>query len=161
MITSCLKTFVETIVTKNNSICMEQTSFITSKYETQSGKDFAQSTCRILHALRKPSRKRARKTSIVQADSRSRSTQARSDTCHELLVVFGLSTLNSNRTNNKPRKKLANRKRRYVLATLRDSNTILCTNSQTLYTEGLERLRRRQLRKLRRQREPKKEPEIG
>ena len=30
-----------------------------------------------------------------------------------------------------------------VLATLRDSNTILCTNSQTLYTEGLVRLRRR------------------
>ena len=31
----------------------------------------------------------------------------------------------------------------YFFATLRDSNTILCTNSQTLYTEGLERLRRR------------------
>ena len=27
----------------------------------------------------------------------------------------------------------------YVLATLRDSNTIMCTNSQMLYTEGLER----------------------
>ena len=32
-----------------------------------------------------------------------------------------------------------------VLATLWDSNTILCTNSQTLYTEGLVRLRRRQI----------------
>ena len=32
-----------------------------------------------------------------------------------------------------------------VLATLRDSNTVLCTNSQTLYTEGLVRLRRRQI----------------
>ena len=31
----------------------------------------------------------------------------------------------------------------YVLAILRDSNTILCTNSQTLYGEDLERLRRR------------------
>ena len=133
MITSCLKTFVETIVTKNNSICMEQTSFITSKCETQSSKDFAQSKCRILHALRKPRRKRARKSSIVQADSRSRSTlsQVRSDTCHELLVVFGLSTLNSNQTNNKPHKKLANQKRRHMSLRLCGIRTRYCALIRT------------------------------
>ena len=54
--------------------------------------------------------------------------------------MFGLSTLNSNRTNHKLRKKQPNQKTpTYVLATLRDSNMILCNNSQTLYTEGLER----------------------
>ena len=46
--------------------------------------------------------------------SRSTLSQAQSDSCHELLVVFGLSTLNSNRTNHKPRKKLANQKRRHM-----------------------------------------------
>ena len=50
----------------------------------------------------------------------------------------------SNRTNHKLRKKLANKKTpTYVLATLWDSNTILCTNLQTLYTERLECLRHR------------------
>ena len=33
----------------------------------------------------------------------------------------------------------------YILATLRDSNMILCINLQKLYTEGLECLRRRLL----------------
>ena len=121
------ETFAETIVT-NYSICMEQTSFITSKYETESGKKFAQSKCIILHALHKPSKKRTRKTSTVQADSRSRSTlsQARSAACHELLVVFGLSTLNSNRTHHKPRKKLANQKRRHMSLRLCGTRTRNC-----------------------------------
>ena len=39
VITSCQKPFSETLTTVTNySICMEQTSFITSKCETQSGK---------------------------------------------------------------------------------------------------------------------------
>ena len=101
----------------------------------------SQSKCRILHALHELRKQRARKISVVQADSTVTFHTITSSTS-----LFGLSTLNSNRTNHKLRKKLANQKRRhiYVLATLRDSNTILCTNSQTLYTEGLERLRRRQ-----------------
>ena len=50
---------------------MEQTSFITSKCETQGGKKkIAQSKCRIPHALHKLRKKRARKTSIAQADSK-------------------------------------------------------------------------------------------
>ena len=50
--------------------CMEQTIFITSKCMTQSGKTkFAQWKCRILHALHKLRKMRARKTSVVQADS--------------------------------------------------------------------------------------------
>ena len=48
---------------------MEQTNFITSKCETESGKKkFAQSECIRLHALHKLRKKRARKTFIVQAD---------------------------------------------------------------------------------------------
>ena len=55
---------------------MEQTSFVTSKCETQSGKKkkkkkIAPSMCRILHTLSmqaKLLKKRARKTSIIQAD---------------------------------------------------------------------------------------------
>ena len=101
----------------------------------------AQSKCRILHALHELRKKRARKTSVVQADSTVTFHTITSSTS-----LFGLSTLNSNRTNHKLRKKLANQKRRhiYVLATLRNSNTILCTNSQTLCTKGLERLRRKE-----------------
>ena len=90
----------ETIVT-NYSICMEQTSFMTSKCEVQSGNKF----CPVNNAKREQE-----KPLLFKLTLRSRSTlsQARSDTCHELLVVFGLSTLNSNRTNHKSRKKLAN-----------------------------------------------------
>ena len=69
--------------------------------------------------------------------SRSTLSQARSDTCHELLVVFGLSTLNSNRTNHKPRKKLASQKHRHM--SLR-----LC-GIQTLYYALI---RRRSLQKV-------------
>ena len=58
--------------------------------------------------------------------SRSTLSQARSDTCHELLVVFGLSTLNSNRTNHKPRKKLANQKRRHMSLRLCGTRTRYC-----------------------------------
>ena len=50
-----------------NCIC-DQISFITSKCETQSGKKIAQSKCRILHALHKLRKKRARKTSVAQTD---------------------------------------------------------------------------------------------
>ena len=46
----------------------DQISFITSKCETQSGKKIAQSKCRILHALHKLRKKRARKTSVAQTD---------------------------------------------------------------------------------------------
>ena len=72
VITSCQKTFAETWTTLTNySICMEQSSFITSKCETQSGKKKICSKFRILHALlHKLRKKRARKTSIVQANSK-------------------------------------------------------------------------------------------
>ena len=48
-------------------LCMEQTSFITSKCETQSSKKKirSESKCRIPHALHKVRKKRARKTSVV------------------------------------------------------------------------------------------------
>ena len=52
---------------------MEQTSFITSKINVRlkvAKEKFAQSECIILHALHKLCKKRARKTSIVQADSK-------------------------------------------------------------------------------------------
>ena len=53
-------------------LCMEQTSFITSKCETKSGETkFAQWKCRIHHALHKLRKKIARKTSVVQADSKA------------------------------------------------------------------------------------------
>ena len=58
--------------------------------------------------------------------SRSTLSQSRSDTCHELLVVFGLSTLNSNRTNYKPRKKLANQKHRHMSLRLCEIRTRYC-----------------------------------
>ena len=58
--------------------------------------------------------------------------------------MFGLSTLNSNRTKSQTAKENSQSiTPTYFFATLRDSNTILCTNSQTLYIEGLECLRRR------------------
>ena len=63
--------------------------------------------------------------------SRSTLSQARSDTCHELLVVFGLSTLNSNRTNHKPRKKLANQKRRHMSLRLCGIRTRYCALIRT------------------------------
>ena len=46
-------------------------------------------------------------------------------------------------TNHKLRKKQANQKRLHMSVRLRDSNTILCTNSRTFYTGGVECLRRR------------------
>ena len=46
--------------------------------------------------------------------SRFTLSQAQSVSCHELLVVYGQSILNSNRTKHKPRKKLANQKRRHM-----------------------------------------------
>ena len=49
---------------------MEQTSFITSKCETQRGQKSAQSKCRILLAVHKLRKKKARKASVVQADSK-------------------------------------------------------------------------------------------
>ena len=100
----------------------------------------------ILHALHKLRKQRARKTSIVQADSKVTFHTIISSivSCYELLVAFGLSTLNSHRTHHKQRKKKPIKTPTYVLATLQDSNTIMCTNSQTLYTEGSECLRRRQ-----------------
>ena len=50
-----------------------------AKCETQSGKKkkFAQSDCRILHALHKLRKKRPGKTSVVQATLRSRFTLSR------------------------------------------------------------------------------------
>ena len=104
----------------------------------------AQSKCRILHALHELRKKRARKTSVLQADSKVTFHTITSSIC-----LFGLSTL---RTNHKLcKKKLANRKRRstYVLVT-RDSNRYcaLIRHSQTLYTEGLEHQRRRQSHKI-------------
>ena len=100
---SCQKTFAETYTTVTNySICMEQTSFITSKCGTQSGK---YSMYCINYANREQE-----KPLLFKLTLRSRFTlsQAQSVSCHELLVVFGMSTLNSHRTNHKPRKKLAN-----------------------------------------------------
>ena len=46
--------------------------------------------------------------------SRFTLSQAQSVSCHELLDVHGQSTLNSNRTKHKRRKKLANQKRRHM-----------------------------------------------
>ena len=57
---------------------------------------------------------------------RSTLSQAQSAACHELLVVFGLSTLNSNRTNHKTRKKLANQKRRHMSLPLCGVRTLYC-----------------------------------
>ena len=103
----------------------------------------AQSKCRILHALHELRKKRAKKTSVLQADSK-----VTFHTITSSISLFGLSTL---RTNHKLcKKKLANGKRRstYVLVT-RDSKRYcaLIRHSQTLYTEGLEHQRRRQSHK--------------
>ena len=103
----------------------------------------AQSKCRVFHALHELRKKRARKTSVLQADSK-----VTFHTITSSISLFGLSTL---RTNHKLCiKKLANRKRRstYVLVT-RDSKRYcaLIRHSQTLYTEGLEHQRRRQSHK--------------
>ena len=110
---------------------MEQTSFLTSKCDSK---------CRLLHALHKLRKKRARKTSVVQSDS--------TVTLHTItslislvanyiyiLVVFGLSTLNSNWTTQKLCKKLANQKRQHMSLQPCGIQTwyILRTNSQTLY----------------------------
>ena len=57
---------------------------------------------------------------------RSTLSQAQSAACQELLVVFGLLTLNSNRTNHKPRKKLANQKRRHMSFRLCGIRTRYC-----------------------------------
>ena len=117
---------------------MEQTSFITSKCGTQSGKYS-------MHCINYANREQEKPLSFkLTLRSRFTLSQAQSLCCYELLVVFGLSTLNSHRTHHKLRKKKPIKTPTYVLATLQDSNTIMCTNSQTLYTEGLERLRRRQ-----------------
>ena len=78
-----------------------------AKCETQSGqKKFAQSNCRILHVLRK---KRARKTSVVQATLKSRFTLSRAQSLLSRAVghVWPVNT-NSNRANHKLRKKLVN-----------------------------------------------------
>ena len=78
---------------------MDQTSFITSKSGTQSGKYS-------MHCINYANREQE-KPLLFKLTLRSRFTlsQAQSVSCHELLVVFGLSTLNLNRTNHKPRKK--------------------------------------------------------
>ena len=117
---------------------MEQTSFITSKCGTQNGKYS-------MHCINYANRGQE-KPLLFKLTLRSRFTlsQVQSVSCYELLVAFGLSTLNSHRTHHKQHKKKPIKTSTYVLATLQDSNTIMCTNSQTLYTEGSECLRRRQ-----------------
>ena len=83
-------------------------------------KKFARSKCSwILHALHKLRKKRTRKTSVVQADwlrshftlSQAQSFLSQTTLYIYILVVFGLSTLNSNLTNHKLQcKKIANKK---------------------------------------------------
>ena len=133
---------------------MEQTSFLTSKCETQ--KKFARSKCRLLHALHKLRKKRARKTSVVQSDS--------TVTLHTItslislvanyiyiLVVFGLSTLNSNWTTQKLCKKLANQKRQHMslrpcgIQTWYILRTNIIRRRSTYIEVGLKRLQRRQV----------------
>ena len=91
-------------------------------------------------STRKLRKKRARKTSVAQTDlskvtfhtitsSVSLVTSCQLCLAFQHLIQIGLITNSQSKTPT------------YVLATLWDSNTILCTNSQTLYTEGLERLR--------------------
>ena len=104
----------------------------------------AQSKCRILHALHELRKKRARKTSVLQADSK-----VAFHTITSSISLFGLSTL---RTNHKLCKKLANRKRRSgrhmsLSLGIRTRYCALICHSQTLYTENLERQRRRQSHK--------------
>ena len=58
---------------------------------------------------------------------RSRFTLSRAQSLlSELLVVFGLSTLNSNRTNHKLRKKLGNQERRHMSLRLYGIRTRYC-----------------------------------
>ena len=64
--------------------------------------------------------------------------------CHELLVVFGFSTPNSNRTNHKLRKKLANQKQRHMSLRLCGIRTRYCALIRRRSIQGLECLRRRQ-----------------
>ena len=104
----------------------------------------AQSKCRILHALHELRKKRARKTSVLQADSK-----VAFHTITNSICLFGLSTV---RTNHKLCKKLANRKHRsgrQVSLSLgtRTRYCALIRHSQTLYTEGVERQRSRQSHK--------------
>ena len=109
-------------------------------WDSKQPKKIAHSNCRILHALHKSCKKRARKTSVVQSDS--------TVTLHTItslislvanyiytLVVFGLSTLNSNWTTQKLCKKLANQKRQHMSLRPCGIQTwyILRTNSHTLY----------------------------
>ena len=91
-------------------------------------KKFAQSKCRILHALHKLRKRRARKTSIAQADSKVTFHTITSSIrrLSRAIVVFGLSTLNSNGTNPKTRKKLANQKRRHMSLRLCGVRTRYC-----------------------------------
>ena len=88
----------------------------------------AQSKCRILHALLKLRKREQEKPLFFKLTLRSRFTlsKTQSVSCHELLVMFGLSTLNSNRTNHKPRKKLANQKRRHMSLRLCGIRTRYC-----------------------------------
>ena len=108
---------------------MEQTSFITSKCETQGGKKklLSQSVEYPMHCINYAKREQE-KPLLLKLTLRLRSTlsQAQSAACRELLVVFGLSTLNSNRTNHKTRKKLANQKRRHMSLPLCGVRTLYC-----------------------------------
>ena len=114
---------------------MEQTSFVTSKCETQSRKKkkknlFSQCVEYSIHSPCKLNcaKREQEKPPLFKLTLRSRSTlsQAQSSACQELLVVFGLSTLNSNRTNHKLRKKLANQKRRHMSLRLCEVRTRYC-----------------------------------
>ena len=120
----------------NYSICMEQTSFITSKCKTQSGKKklLSQSVEYSMHCINYAQREQE-KPLLFKLTLRSRFTLSRAQSrvsCHELFVVFGLSTLNSNRTNHKPRKKLANQKRRHMSLRLCGIRTRYCAVIGTL-----------------------------
>ena len=115
---------------------MEQTSFVTSKCETQSGKKKKKKNvlCQCVeYSIHSPcklncAKREQEKPLLFKLTLRSRSTlsQAQSSAYHELLVVFGLSTLDSNRTNHKPRKKLANQKRRHMSLRLCGVRTQYC-----------------------------------
>ena len=106
---------------------MEQTSLIISKSETQGGKNMI---CSV---------------NFPQLNSMHCTIYAKEVTFPTITNLFspftsyesclGCQHLISNRTN-QLRSKLANQKRRHMSL----SNTILCSNSQTLQTEGVERL---------------------
>ena len=62
-------------------------------------KKIAQSKCRMLHVLHELRKQRARTPLLFKLTLRSRSHYHELNlSCHELSVVFGLSTLNSNQT---------------------------------------------------------------